>query len=52
VAAIPGGGAIYERYVTFRHDLPALCAAMRLDVDDLTFVDFSKAVTTWIRGQP
>ena len=33
---IPGGSAIYGRYITFRGDLPASCKELRLDVNDLT----------------
>lgn len=49
---IPGGAAIYERYLDFRRDLPALCAALRLDVDKLTFVDFSDTIAAWLRSRP
>ena len=45
--AMPGGNVIYERYLAFRHDLPKVCAELRLDVNDLTFVDFSYTVATW-----
>ena len=50
ITTIPGGGAIYERYLRFRQDLPVLCSEMRLDLDDLSFVDFSSAVANWFRG--
>lgn len=45
---IPGGAEIYRRYSAFRHDLPALCDELRLDVDELTFLDFSWAIAVWI----
>ena len=51
VSTIPGGTAIYERYLRFRQDLPALCSEMRLDFDELTFVDLSSAIAAWLRGQ-
>ena len=51
VTTIPGGGAIYERYQRFRSDLPALCTELRLDVDELTFADFSEAVSVWLENQ-
>ena len=47
--AIPGGKAIYDRYVAFRHDLPAICAELHLDLNDLTFVDFSYTIAFWLR---
>jgi hypothetical protein len=49
VGTIPGGTAIYERYVEFRSDLPALCAELRLDIDALTFADLSDTISTWLR---
>lgn len=49
---IPGGTAIYERYVTFRGELPAICAELRLDVNDLAFVDFSYAIAFWLEPHP
>jgi hypothetical protein len=45
---LPGGSAIYERYEQFRHDLPTICATLKLDIGDLTFADFSYAVTNWL----
>ena len=49
VGTIPGGAAIYQRYVDFRRDLPELCAALRLDIDALTFSDLSDTISTWLR---
>jgi len=46
---MPGGSTIYNRYVSFRTDLPQICAKLRLDVNDLSFVDFSYTVATWLR---
>ncbi len=50
--SIPGGGAIHDRYVTFRRELPAICAELRLDVNDLAFVDFSYAIAFWLERHP
>jgi len=50
--AIPSGTLIHERYQTFRSDLPRLCVKLKLDVDDLTFADFSYAVAWWLQQQP
>jgi hypothetical protein len=47
-AKIPGGPAIYSRYEAFRRELPAICSALKLDVMDLTFSDFSYTVTMWL----
>lgn len=46
---IPGGKAIFDRYVAFRRDLPAICDELHLDVNDLTFVDFSYTIAAWLR---
>jgi hypothetical protein len=46
---IPGGTSIYTRYVAFRADLPQICTELRLDVNDLTFVDFSYTVAAWLQ---
>jgi hypothetical protein len=48
---IPGGAVIYRRYETFRGDLPQMCARLNLDVNDLTFVDFSYTVAMWLSEQ-
>jgi hypothetical protein len=51
VKTIPGGNVIYEKYLVFRRDLPKVCAELRLDVNDLTVVDFSYTVVTWTEQQ-
>ena len=48
---IPGGAAIYKRYEAFRQDLPQICGELKLDVDELPFVDFSYTVATWLEKQ-
>ena len=51
-ADIPGGIAIYKRYESFRQDLPAICEKFKLDINELTFVDFSMTVAAWLEKQP
>jgi len=46
-----GGAVIYDRYERFRCELPALCDQLRLDVNDLPFVDFSLAIALWLQQQ-
>jgi hypothetical protein len=46
---IPGGPALYRQYLTFREDLPTVCAGLNLDLNELHFVDFSFAVMKWLR---
>jgi len=50
-ADIPGGIAIYKHYEAFRQDLPAICEGFKLDVNELTFVDFSAIVAMWLEKQ-
>lgn len=47
---IPGGPAIYARYQAFRSDLPAICADLSLDVEDLTFADLSYTIARWLKS--
>ena len=49
LTSIPGGAAIYQAYVEFRQDLPRICAASGLDVESLTFTDFSRLIAIWLR---
>jgi len=45
---IPGGGVIYGRYEVFRRDLPKICSELKLDLAELTFLDFSYTVGMWL----
>ena len=45
---IPGGAAIYRRYEDFRREFEGICATLHLEVSELTFADFSYAVSTWV----
>ena len=47
--AIAGGKVIYDRYVKFRDDLPAVCTDLSLDLNELTFVDFSYTIAFWFK---
>lgn len=49
LSSIPGGAAIYQAYAEFRQDLPTICAASGLDVESLTFTDFSRLIAIWLR---
>lgn len=48
---IPGGTAIFESYERFRISLPEICATLRLEVSELTFVDFSQITASWLDKQ-
>jgi hypothetical protein len=43
------GGEIIEHYRRFQNDLPAISAELALELDRLTFLDLSAAVTDWLR---
>ena len=45
---IPGGVAIYGRYEKFRADQPAICSELKLDLAQLTFLDFSYTIARWL----
>jgi hypothetical protein len=45
---LPGGAAIYDRYEEFRADQPAICAELKLDLAQLTFLDFSYTIARWL----
>lgn len=47
-STIPGGRAISRRYQLFRTDLPALCNAIKLEAEELTFNDKAVLVSSWL----
>lgn len=51
LAGIEGGAAIFKRYQTFRAALPQICSELNLDVNDLTFTDFSFAIARWLQAR-
>ncbi|MFP5247234.1 MAG: hypothetical protein ACLGH0_11115 [Thermoanaerobaculia bacterium] len=51
IPTIPGGSVIYDRYLAFRSELPAICKTLRLDLNDLAFADFSFAIAMWLLEQ-
>ena len=48
----PSGSTIYARYQAFQQALPEMCGRVKLDIDDLSFADFSWAVYDWISKNP
>ena len=49
---IPGGRAIAVRYRAFRRELPSLCKAVDLTIDELTFKDYLSQVEEWLKDAP
>lgn len=47
---LPGGANIVERYNRFLIDLPALCAALHRQPENLTFGDLSEMIETWLQA--
>lgn len=52
VATIPGGSAIYNRYLEYRRELTRICTELRLDIDGLTFTDLSNTIYVWLERHP
>jgi hypothetical protein len=46
---LPGGMEIYRRFQRFEQDLPFLCAELRLQRNELTFLDSASIVGNWLR---
>lgn len=47
--SLRAGMTTYTRYLQFRGDLPSICEELELDVDDLSFADFSFTIAVWLR---
>jgi hypothetical protein len=47
---LPGGQAIFARYRRFRADLPALCASLEREEDNLIFSDWSEMISLWLKA--
>ncbi len=47
---MPGGAEIAGRYARFSRDLPAICAQLKREPADLTFLDFSEMVEIWLKA--
>ena len=47
---IPGGAKVAARYARFCADLPRLCQAANLQLDELTFIDYSNVVVGWLKA--
>lgn len=45
----PGGAATSDRFERFMADLPAICAETERRPEELTFIEFADAVSTWLR---
>lgn len=48
-STIPGAARIRERFASFQNDLPAMCAELQWDMDELLFNEFSSLASAWLR---
>ncbi len=48
---IPGGRAIAGEFQFFREDLPGLCAQKKLELGEITFLDYKRFAAAWIAGE-
>lgn len=46
---IPGGSQIRRRFELFQRDLPAICAAVPIELNELTYNDYSTFISGWLR---
>jgi hypothetical protein len=46
---LPGGAEIYRHYQLFSEELPAVCAELRLQREELTFNDSAAIISDWLR---
>jgi len=49
---IPGGDAIWRRYQKFLKALPAILDAAQLKPNDVSFADYSRIVSAWLKNNP
>lgn len=48
---IPGGKEIIRRYNEFKKSLPTMCAAVSIDVHELTYNDYSNFISEWLQAR-
>ncbi len=46
---LPGGKDIFNRYARFQSDFPALCAARKLQSEEVTFNELRQIIVAWLR---
>lgn len=49
---LPGANALWARYQRFKSRLPAYCQSVQLDIDELTFNDYTRLVARWLADDP
>ena len=46
---IPGGKEISRRFHLFEEDLPGMCEEARIEIDELTYNDYSTFISAWLQ---
>jgi hypothetical protein len=46
--SVPGGAHIWQRYLSFRQRLPAICSDLRLKPSEMIFNDYATIAAEWI----
>ena len=49
---IPSGSLIWGRFSKFQREMNAFCKAMKLDPENLTFIDYQTAFAAWLVNHP
>ncbi len=47
-SGLPGGTEIFRRYQLFERELPTLCSKVRLQRDELAYVDLTTIISDWL----
>ena len=50
-AGMPSGSIIWEQYLEFREQIPALCAELTLVPNELTFPDYTRLIYGWLEDR-
>lgn len=45
---MPSGAVIYNEYKTFKRSLPKICERSNLDINEITFADYSFIIAQWL----
>lgn len=48
---VPGGREIVRRFRAFEEDLPDMCVAVPIEVDELTYNDYAQFIAEWLRQE-
>lgn len=51
-AKLPGAAEIVKRFAKFKSDLPEMCRLVKKDIDELTFLDRSMLISSWLKENP